>query len=64
MRDILAGIGAYFAMSRVSKMLTEPMTKVPYDWRAIRCLIVAFAMMGFGMFAVYAANFMVRYWPF
>lgn len=45
-------------------MLTEPLSQVPYDWRLIRCLIVAMALMGFGMFFAYALNYMVSVWPF
>lgn len=64
MRDILTAIGAFFALNRISKMLTEPLSQVPYDWRLIRCLIVAMALMGFGMFFAYALNYMVSVWPF
>ena len=46
------------------KMLTDPLKQVPGDWLVIRCLIVASAVMGFGMFTAYAVNFMVSYWPF
>lgn len=64
MKDILTGIGAYFAMTKVFKMLTDPLKQVPGDWLVIRCLIVASAVMGFGMFTAYAVNFMASYWPF
>lgn len=64
MKDILTGIGAYFAMTKVFKMLTNPLNQVPGDWLVIRCLIVVSAVMGFGMFTAYAVNFMVSYWPF
>jgi hypothetical protein len=45
-------------------MLTDPLKQVPGDWRLIRCLIVATALMGFGMFFAYALNFMASVWPF
>jgi hypothetical protein len=32
MKDILTGIGAYFAMTKVFKMLTDPLNQVPGDW--------------------------------
>lgn len=51
-------------MTKVFKMLTDPLNQVPGDWLVIRCLIVASAVMGFGMFTAYAVNFMVSYWPF
>lgn len=50
--------------SNVAKMLTDPLSKVPQDWRLIRYLVVASAVTGFGMFFVYALHFMVSYWPF
>ena len=45
-------------------MLTDPLKQVPGDWRVIRYLIVATALMGFGLFFAYALNFMASVLPF
>ena len=64
MKNILSVIGAFLALSKVSKMLTEPLSNVPLDWRLVRWLIVATVATTFGMFFVYALHFMATYWPF
>ena len=56
--------GTFEELPKVFKMLTDPLNQVPGDWLVIRCLIVASAVMGFGMFTAYAVNFMASYWPF
>lgn len=68
MRDILTAIGAYVALNKVAKMLTEPLKTVPLDWQLARWTIaitvVGVAIGGVGMFFVYALNYIVTNWPF
>ena len=42
----------------------DSLKQVPGDWCVIRYLIVATALMGFGMFFAYELNFMASVWPF
>lgn len=64
MKDILTAISAFFAFNKISKMLTDPIRSVPFDWIVIRLTIVAVALTSFAMFFVYALDFMVKHWPF
>lgn len=40
MHSILTAIGAFFAMRRVSEMMTNPLDSVPSDWRFLRISIL------------------------
>ena len=64
----LALIGAYFAMTKVFKMLTDPLKQVPGDWRFLRLLIVVCAILTIAFSALdYSTRCLesiVEHWPF
>lgn len=68
MKDILTGIGAYFAMTKVFKMLTDPLKQVPGDWRFLRLSIVVCAILTIAFSALdYSTRCLesiVEHWPF
>ena len=68
MKDILTGIGAYFAMTKVFKMLTDPLNQVPGDWRFLRLSIVVCAILTIAFSALdYSTRCLesiVEHWPF
>lgn len=53
-----------FAFNKASRMLTDPIRSVPFDWLIIRLTIVAVVLTSFAMFFVYAVKFMHENWPY
>lgn len=68
MKNILASFVAFFALDRISKMITEPLAQVPKDWRYVRYAIAGCVILMVTMSALeYSARCLesiVRHWPF